>query len=68
MRFVEHWLVFQDHNTIMRSWAVKDFCPDTNQFIQLFQTENKIHVKFAGMKLNKNHTFLIKSKSRSMSS
>lgn len=37
----------EDHNTIMRSWAVKDFCPDTNQFIQLFRTENKIHVKFA---------------------
>ncbi|XP_062609511.1 potassium channel subfamily T member 2-like isoform X3 [Saccostrea cucullata] len=37
----------EDHNTIMRSWAVKDFCPETNQFIQLFRTENKIHVKFA---------------------
>lgn len=48
IKFVKHWLVFQDHNTIMRSWAVKDFCPDTNQFIQLFRTENKIHVKFAG--------------------
>ncbi|KAJ8301972.1 hypothetical protein KUTeg_014809 [Tegillarca granosa] len=36
-----------DQHTILRSWAVKDFAPNCNQYIQLFRAENKIHVKFA---------------------
>ncbi|XP_060085731.1 potassium channel subfamily T member 2-like isoform X1 [Ylistrum balloti] len=36
-----------DQHTILRSWAVKDFAPKCRQYIQLFKTENKIHVKFA---------------------
>lgn len=41
--------VFQDQHTILRSWAVKDFAPQCRQYIQLFKTEHKLHVKFAGL-------------------
>ncbi|XP_059158218.1 potassium channel subfamily T member 2-like isoform X3 [Physella acuta] len=36
-----------DRHTILRSWAVKDFAPACKQYIQLFKSANKIHVKFA---------------------
>lgn len=36
-----------DQHTILRSWAVKDFAPQCRQYIQLFKTEHKLHVKFA---------------------
>ncbi|XP_041360806.1 potassium channel subfamily T member 2-like isoform X2 [Gigantopelta aegis] len=36
-----------DQHSILRSWAVKDFAPKCQQYIQLFKTENKMHVKFA---------------------
>lgn len=42
-----------DQHTILRSWAIKDFAPNTPQFVHLFLPENKIHVKFAG-KLKQN--------------
>ena len=38
-----------DQHTILRSWAIKDFAPNTPQFVQLFRPENVVHVKFAGM-------------------
>ena len=37
-----------DQHTILRSWAIKDFAPNTPQFVQLFRPENKINIKFAG--------------------
>lgn len=36
-----------DRHTILRSWAVKDFAPCCQQYIQLFRVENKMHVRFA---------------------
>lgn len=36
-----------DKHTILRSWAVKDFAPKCQQYIQLFRVENKMHVRFA---------------------
>ncbi|XP_063407374.1 potassium channel subfamily T member 2-like isoform X1 [Mytilus trossulus] len=36
-----------DQQNILKSWAVKDFAPNCNQYIQLFRAENKMHVKFA---------------------
>ncbi|KAK3087945.1 hypothetical protein FSP39_012694 [Pinctada imbricata] len=36
-----------DQHTILRSWAIKDFSPSCNQYIQIFRAENKMHVKFA---------------------
>ncbi|OPL21633.1 hypothetical protein AM593_03435, partial [Mytilus galloprovincialis] len=36
-----------DQQNILKSWAVKDFAPSCNQYIQLFRAENKMHVKFA---------------------
>lgn len=50
--------VFQDQHTILRSWAVKDFAPQCRQYIQLFKTEHKLHVKFAGLCLSQ---FLVSS-------
>lgn len=47
-------LVLQDQHTILRSWAVKDFAPQCRQYIQLFKTEHKLHVKFAGLCFIKN--------------
>ncbi|KAJ8322107.1 hypothetical protein KUTeg_000578 [Tegillarca granosa] len=37
----------EDQHTVLRSWAVKDFASNCRQYIQLFKTEYKIHVKFA---------------------
>jgi hypothetical protein len=37
-----------DEQTILRAWAIKDFAPNTHQFVQLFRAENSIHIKFAG--------------------
>lgn len=45
----------QDHHTILRSWAVKDFSPHCPQYIHLFKAENKMHVKFAGKILHRHH-------------
>ncbi|XP_033726603.1 potassium channel subfamily T member 2-like isoform X2 [Pecten maximus] len=36
-----------DKHTILRSWAVKDFAPKCQQYVQLFRVENKMHVRFA---------------------
>ncbi|CAF0855636.1 unnamed protein product, partial [Brachionus calyciflorus] len=36
-----------DQHSILRSWAIKDFAPNTPQFVQLFRPENKINIKFA---------------------
>ncbi|XP_025092879.1 potassium channel subfamily T member 2-like isoform X2 [Pomacea canaliculata] len=36
-----------DQHTVLRSWAVKDFAPNCRQYIQLFSSANKMHVKFA---------------------
>ena len=40
--------LIQDQHTVLRSWAVKDFAPYCRQYIQLFKTEYKLHVRFAG--------------------
>ncbi|RXN30996.1 potassium channel subfamily T member 1-like protein [Labeo rohita] len=37
----------QDHQTILRAWAVKDFAPNCPLFVQILKPENKFHVKFA---------------------
>ena len=42
------FIELQDHNTILRSWAVKDFAPNCCQYIQLFHAANRTHVRFAG--------------------
>ncbi|MGH0173215.1 UNVERIFIED_CONTAM: hypothetical protein FKN15_065159 [Acipenser sinensis] len=39
--------VFQDHQTILRAWAVKDFAPSCPLYVQILKPENKFHVKFA---------------------
>lgn len=39
----------QDHQTILRAWAVKDFAPNCPLYVQILKPENKFHVKFAGM-------------------
>lgn len=36
-----------DEHTILRSWAIRDFSPYVPQYVQIFRTENKIHVAFA---------------------
>ena len=41
-------LIFQDHQTILRAWAVKDFAPRCPLYVQILKPENKFHVKFAG--------------------
>lgn len=38
----------QDHQTILRAWAVKDFVPNCPLYVQILKPENKFHVKFAG--------------------
>lgn len=40
---------FQDYQTILRAWAVKDFAPSCPLFVQILKPENKFHVKFAGI-------------------
>uniref|UniRef100_A0A673LKH5 Potassium channel subfamily T member 2-like n=1 Tax=Sinocyclocheilus rhinocerous TaxID=307959 RepID=A0A673LKH5_9TELE len=37
----------QDHQTILRAFAVKDFAPSCTLFVQILKPENKFHVKFA---------------------
>lgn len=37
-----------DQHTILRSWAIKEFAPNTSQYVQLFRPENRIHIKFVG--------------------
>lgn len=39
----------QDHQTILRAWAVKDFAPNCPLYVQILKPENKFHVKFAGV-------------------
>lgn len=41
-------LFFQDHQTILRAWAVKDFAPNCPLYVQILKPENKFHIKFAG--------------------
>lgn len=43
-------LSYQDHQTILRAWAVKDFAPNCPLYVQILKPENKFHVKFAGKK------------------
>ena len=38
----------EDQHTILRSWSIKDFAPHVPQFVQLFRTENKMHLNFVG--------------------
>lgn len=42
------FLSFQDHQTILRAWAVKDFAPNCPLYVQILKPENKFHIKFAG--------------------
>ncbi|KAF7240974.1 Potassium channel subfamily T member 2 [Varanus komodoensis] len=37
----------EDHQTILRAWAVKDFAPNCPLYVQILKPENKFHVKFA---------------------
>ena len=37
-----------DQHSILRSWAIKDYAPQTPQFVQLFRPDNMINIKFAG--------------------
>uniref|UniRef100_A0A8C7HNC3 Potassium sodium-activated channel subfamily T member 1 n=1 Tax=Oncorhynchus kisutch TaxID=8019 RepID=A0A8C7HNC3_ONCKI len=39
--------LLQDHQTILRAWAVKDFAPNCPLYVQILKPENKFHVKFA---------------------
>uniref|UniRef100_A0A914CRW8 Potassium channel subfamily T member 1 n=1 Tax=Acrobeloides nanus TaxID=290746 RepID=A0A914CRW8_9BILA len=36
-----------DEQTILRSWAVKDFAPHVPQFVQVFRPETKLHIEHA---------------------
>uniref|UniRef100_A0A914E9U6 Uncharacterized protein n=1 Tax=Acrobeloides nanus TaxID=290746 RepID=A0A914E9U6_9BILA len=36
-----------DEQTILRSWAVKDFAPHVPQFVQVFCPETKLHIEHA---------------------
>lgn len=36
-----------DEHTILRAWAVKDYCKNVPQYVQIFRPENKLHVRFA---------------------
>uniref|UniRef100_A0A3Q3X271 RCK N-terminal domain-containing protein n=1 Tax=Mola mola TaxID=94237 RepID=A0A3Q3X271_MOLML len=40
-------LILQDHQTILRAWAAKDFAPNCPLYVQILKPENKFHVKFA---------------------
>lgn len=47
--FMMFWLFsLQDHQTILRAWAVKDFAPKCPLYVQILKPENKFHIKFAG--------------------
>ncbi|XP_068576962.1 potassium channel subfamily T member 1-like isoform X4 [Cebidichthys violaceus] len=47
MSEMEPFLVPQDHQTILRAWAAKDFAPNCPLYVQILKPENKFHVKFA---------------------
>ena len=50
--FINDFLVFfQDHQTIVRTWAIQDFAPTTPLYVQIHKPENKFHVSFAGRSL-----------------
>uniref|UniRef100_A0AC35GHR8 Calcium-activated potassium channel BK alpha subunit domain-containing protein n=1 Tax=Panagrolaimus sp. PS1159 TaxID=55785 RepID=A0AC35GHR8_9BILA len=36
-----------DEQTILRSWAVKDFSPNVPQYVQVFRPETKMHIEHA---------------------
>ncbi|KAK0403559.1 hypothetical protein QR680_016994 [Steinernema hermaphroditum] len=36
-----------DEQTILRSWAVKDFAPNVPQYVQVFRPETKMHIEHA---------------------
>jgi potassium channel subfamily T protein 1 len=38
-----------DQHTILRSWAIKDYAPHVPQYVQLFRTDNKMHLSFVGL-------------------
>ncbi|CAD5233254.1 unnamed protein product [Bursaphelenchus xylophilus] len=38
-----------DQQTILRSWAVKDYAPEVPQYVQVFRTEAKLHIDHAHM-------------------
>lgn len=46
--FPSSFLLLQDHQTILRAWAAKDFAPNCPLYVQILKPENKFHVKFAG--------------------
>lgn len=48
MSKIELFLLPQDHQTILRAWAAKDFAPNCPLYVQILKPENKFHVKFAG--------------------
>lgn len=50
--FIFHCFPPQDHQTILRAWAVKDFAPNCPLYVQILKPENKFHVKFAGESLS----------------
>eukprot|EP00794_Sanderia_malayensis_P015623 gene15623-17199_t len=37
----------RDHQTIVRTWAIQDFAPETPLYVQIHKPENKFHVSFA---------------------
>ncbi|KAH7728256.1 CBR-SLO-2 protein [Aphelenchoides avenae] len=37
----------EDEQTILRSWAVKDFAPHVPQYVQVFRPETKMHIEHA---------------------
>lgn len=47
-QFIFSFFFHQDHQTILRAWAVKDFAPNCPLYVQILKPENKFHVKFAG--------------------
>lgn len=50
--FPSAFLLLQDHQTILRAWAAKDFAPNCPLYVQILKPENKFHVKFAGKYLH----------------
>lgn len=46
--FIRLFFLTQDHQTILRAWAVKDFAPNCPLYVQILKPENKFHIKFAG--------------------
>lgn len=50
--FPSVFFLLQDHQTILRAWAAKDFAPNCPLYVQILKPENKFHVKFAGKYLH----------------